>query len=75
MLFWLLNRIYGYLLFVTAFAFKFHSAVYQSKQGIVSTDAHIQARMDLGAALTDENVAAQHELAIAALSISILVFG
>ena len=36
-------------------------------QGIIITDANVQAGMDLGAALANQNVASQYELTIAAL--------
>ena len=55
------------LLAVAAHALEAHTAIHQSKQGIVAADAHVLTGMDMGAALTHQNVAGQNELTIGAL--------
>ena len=57
----------GDLLAVLAQPLKLDAAVLQGKQGIVLADAHVGAGMDVGAALTDQNVAGQNELPVAPL--------
>ena len=63
------------LLAVTAHALKAHAAIHQSKQGIVAADAHVLAGMDMGAALTHQDVAGQNELTIGALDAQTLRLG
>ena len=62
------------LLLVAAQTLEAHDAVDQSEQGIVLALAHVQAGMDLGATLTDQNVAGQGELTIGTLRAKALAF-
>ena len=55
------------LLAVSSESFKTYAAVYQSKQCIIASTAYVSAGMDLCAALTNEDVAGQNELTVAAL--------
>ena len=55
------------LLAVLAQPLKLDAAILQGKQGVVLADAHVDAGMDMGAALTNQDVASQHELTIAAM--------
>ena len=63
----------GYLLLdsaalaVTANALEMNAAINQSVQGVIAADADALTRMDVGAALTDQNVAGQNKLTVAAL--------
>ena len=50
-------------------------AVDKGEQGVVAAAAHVLARMDVGAALTHQNVAGQHELAVGALYAQALGLG
>ena len=52
---------------VTAHALKVNAAIDQSEQGVIAADADALTRMDVGAALTDQDVAGQNELTVAAL--------
>ena len=58
----------GDLLAVLTQPLKLDAAVLQGKQGIVLADAHVGAGMNVGAALTDQNVAGQNELPVAPLT-------
>ena len=57
----------GYLLLdsaalaVTANALEMNAAINQSVQGVIAADADALTRMDVGAALTDQNVAGQNK--------------
>ena len=51
------------------------AASHQGKQGVIAAAAHSLTRMNVGAALTDQNVAGQHELTIAALDAETLGLG
>ena len=71
----------GYLLLdsaalaVTANALEMNAAINQSVQGVIATDADALTRMDVGAALTDQNVAGQNKLTVAALNAEALGLG
>ena len=52
-----------------------HDAIRQSEQGVIGTDAHVRAGMDMGATLTDQNVAGQHELTVGTLHAEALGLG
>ena len=71
----------GYLLLdsaalaVTANALEMNAAINQSVQGVIATDADALTRMDVGAALTNQNVAGQDELTIGALDAQTLRLG
>ena len=54
----------GALLALSAHPLKLHLAIHQGEEGIVATDAHIGAGMDMGTALPDQDVAGQDVLAI-----------
>ena len=56
------------LLAVLTQPLKLDAAILQGKQGIVLADAHVGAGMDVGAALTDQDVAGQNELTVARLT-------
>ena len=60
---------------VTAHALEMNAAIHQSKQCVIAADAHALTRMNVGAALTDQNVAGQHELTVAALDAETLGLG
>ena len=69
-----LNGVNGNLLLVTAQTLETHNAILQSEQGVIAADAHVQAGMDVSAALTNENVTGQRELTIGALAAQTLAF-
>ena len=48
------------LLLVAAQALEAHDAVLLGKQGVILADAHVEAGMDVGAALTHQDVASQN---------------
>ena len=43
-----------------------NATIDQSEQGVIAADADALTRMDVGAALTDQDVAGQNELTVAA---------
>ena len=49
---------------VTSYAFKFDFSVNQSEKGIIAADTNVFTGMDVGSALTNENVASQNSLSI-----------
>jgi hypothetical protein len=71
----------GYLLLdsaalaVTANALEMNAAINQSVQGVIAADADALTRMDVGAALTDQDVAGQNKLTVAALDAEALGLG
>ena len=71
----------GYLLLdsaalaVTAHALEVNAAIDQSEQGVIAADADALTRMDVGAALTHQNVAGLDELAVRALGAQTLGLG
>ena len=71
----LFSGVDGSLLPILAQTLKAQGAVHLGKQGIVSADAHVGAGMDLGAALTDQNIAGLDELAICTLGAQTLGVG
>ena len=56
-------------------AFKLHFAVNEREQRIVGTLADVVARMDVGTALLDKNVAGKHELTVGTFHTESLGFG
>ena len=52
-----------------------NAAIDQSEQGVIAADADALTRMDVGAALTDQDVAGQNELTVAALDAEALGLG
>ena len=65
--FWKTLLFYADLLAVAAHALERDAAVHQGKQGVVAAAADILTRMDMGAALADQDIAGEYELAVAAL--------
>jgi len=60
---------------VSAHTFETHSAVHGGVQGIVAADTYVSAGMDVGASLTDKDVAGQNELTIGTLNAKALCLG
>ena len=52
-----------------------NAAIDQSEQGVIAADADALTRMDVGAALTDQDVAGQNKLTVAALDAEALGLG
>jgi hypothetical protein len=52
---------------VTSFGLEGDHAVYQREEGVVSSAAYVLTGMELGSALTNENIASEHCLATKAL--------
>ena len=71
----LLNGVNADLFAVLAETLEFDFAVDQSEQRVVGTLADIVARMDVGTALLDKNVAGKHELTVRTLHAETLGFG
>ena len=63
------------LLAVLAHALKTDGAVHQSKQGVIAALANVLTRHDVGATLTDQDVAGQNELTICTLGAQTLCCG
>ena len=63
------------LLAVLAQTLEADNAVRLGEQGVVGTLAHVGAGVDVGAALTHQNVASQHELPVSALGAKALGLG
>ena len=61
------DRIDAALGLLLAQALEADDAVHQRKQRVIAADAAVGTRMDVGAALTVEDVAGQHELTVGAL--------
>ena len=57
----------GDLLAILAQSLKLDATVLQCKQGVVLADAHVHAGVNVSTALTDQDVASQNKLTIAAL--------
>ena len=58
-----------------ALALELDNAVNQSEQGVVAADADIDAGMDVGASLANQNVASQNELTVCTLDAQALCLG
>lgn len=65
----------GATLAVAAHTLEVDAAVNESEQGVVAADADALTRMDVGAALTDQDVAGQNVLTVAALDAEALGLG
>ena len=63
------------LLAILAQTLEANNAVRLGEQGVVGTLAHVGAGVDVGAALTHQNVASQHELPVSALGAKALGLG
>ncbi len=68
-------RVNADLLLVSALALETDNAVYQREEGIILALANVLARMDVGAALANENVAGEGELAVGTLGSKALGLG
>ena len=55
------------LFLILAHSLETHDTVDQSKEGIVLAAAYVDAGMDLGASLSDENIARENELTVRTL--------
>ena len=71
----LLHRINADFLAGLAKAFKLHFAVHKREERVVGTLADVVARMDVGAALLDKNIAGKHGLTVCAFHAESLGFG
>lgn len=67
--------VYRNLLLVSALSLKSYNTVYSSEQGIITAATYVQTRMDLGSALSVQDVACQYELTISSLSAKSLGLG
>ena len=63
------------LLAILAQTLELDLAGLQSEQGVVAALTHVNTGMDMGAALTNQNVASQNELTVAALHAQTLGLG
>lgn len=63
------------LLAALAHALETDSAVHQSKQGIIAALANVLTRHDVGATLTNQDVAGQNELTVCTLGAQTLCCG
>ena len=68
------HRIDGNLLLVAAQTLEADNAAHQREQGVVLADAHVLTGMNLGAALTNENVASLRKLTVGTLRAKALGF-
>ena len=71
----LLQSVDGALTAILAHALELDGAVNQSKQGVVAADADIDAGMDVGASLANQDVASQNELTVSTLNAQTLCLG
>ena len=71
----LLDFVNRNLLTVTAETLEANNAVNLCEQGVIRTDADIYARMDVSAALANQNVACRYYLTISTLNAESLGFG
>ena len=62
-----LVSVYADLLLISGHMLKLNLAVYESIQGVIAAQANARAGMDLGAALSDDDVASQNGLAVSTL--------
>ena len=71
----LFSRINGCLLAVFAQTLETQDAIDLGEQGVVSTDAHVGAGMNVGTTLANQNVTRQNELTVGALGAKALGLG
>ena len=71
----LLHSVDGALAAILALALELDGTVNQSKQGVVTADAHIDTGMDVGASLANQDVAGQNELTVGTLHAQALGLG
>lgn len=67
--------VYRNLFLVSALSFKPYDTVCSSEQGIITAAAYVQTRMDLGSALSVQDVACQYELTVCSLGTQSLGLG
>lgn len=63
------------LLTILAQPLEAHNAVRLGEQGVVGADAHVLTGVDVGAALTDQDIAGQNVLSVGALGTKALGLG
>ena len=73
--FFLLSGINASLLAILAELLEAEHAVRLGEQGVVTADTDVDAGMDVGAALANENVAGENELTVGALGTKALRLG
>ena len=71
----LLCSVNGALSAILALALELDGTVNQSEQGVIAADADIDAGMDVGASLANQDVAGQNELTISTLHAQALGLG
>ena len=71
----LLLSVDGALTAVLALALELDGTVNQSKQGVVAADADVDAGMDVGASLANQDVAGQNKLTVGTLHAQALGLG
>ena len=71
----LLCLVNGALTTILAHALELDGAVNQSKQGVIAADADVNAGMDVGASLANQDVAGQDELTVCTLHAQALGLG
>ena len=71
----LLLSVNGALTAILALALELDGTVNQSKQGVILADANIDTGMDVGASLTNQDVAGQNELTVCTLHAQALSLG
>ena len=71
----LLLGVHGALPAILALTLELDGAVNQSEQGVILADTYIDTGMDVGASLTNQNVASQNELTVCTLDAQALCLG
>ena len=71
----LFSNVHASLLAILAELLKTKHAVYLGKQGVVFADTDVDAGMDVGTTLANENVAGENELTVSALGAKALGLG
>mgnify|MGYP005605567777 CR=1 FL=1 len=71
----LLLSVNGALTAILALALELDGTVNQSEQGVIAADADIDAGMDVGASLANQDVAGQNELTVSTLHAQALSLG
>ena len=71
----LLLSVNGALTAILALALELDGTVNQSEQGVIAADADIDAGMDVGASLANQDVAGQNELTVGTLHAQSLGLG
>ena len=71
----LLNSVNADLFAILAVTLELNLTVNESEKGIVRTLAYVVARMNVGSALSDKNVAGKNKLTVSSLDAESLRFG